>query len=77
MANKWLAHVKSTMRMMKKKGTYKKGLGLKQVIAEAKKSYKKHHGGGDSEMEDDKPMPVDAPVAGRRRRTGRTRRHRR
>jgi hypothetical protein len=45
MANKWLSHVKKTMKTMKSKGTYKKGDGLKKVILEAKKSYKKHGGG--------------------------------
>jgi hypothetical protein len=29
------------MKRMKSKGTYKKGQGLKQVILEAKKTYKK------------------------------------
>uniref|UniRef100_A0A6C0J310 Uncharacterized protein n=1 Tax=viral metagenome TaxID=1070528 RepID=A0A6C0J310_9ZZZZ len=42
MANAWLAHVKSTMADMKRKGTYKKGQGLKQVIKAAKATYKKH-----------------------------------
>jgi hypothetical protein len=41
MANKWLYHVKETMKRMKSNGTYKKGQGLKQVILEAKKTYKK------------------------------------
>jgi hypothetical protein len=41
MANKWLSHVKETMKRMKSNGTYKKGQGLKQVILEAKKTYKK------------------------------------
>jgi hypothetical protein len=41
MANKWLAHVKKTMKTMKSKGTYKKGDGLKKVIMEAKKTYAK------------------------------------
>lgn len=45
MANKWLTHVKHTMKQMKSRGTYKKGDGLKKVILEAKKSYKKHKGG--------------------------------
>ena len=45
MANPWLSHVKKTMKTMKSKGTYKKGDGLKKVIMEAKKSYKK---GGDN-----------------------------
>ena len=41
MANKWLSHVKSTMAEMKRKGTYKKGMGLSQVIKAAKLTYKK------------------------------------
>jgi hypothetical protein len=41
MANPWLAHVKSTMKTMKSKGKYKSGMGLKQVIKEAKKTYKR------------------------------------
>lgn len=39
MANAWLAHVKKTMKQMKSKGTYKKGMGLSQVIKEAKKDW--------------------------------------
>jgi hypothetical protein len=41
MANKWLTHVKKTMKQMKSKGSYKKGDGLKKVILEAKKTYKR------------------------------------
>lgn len=41
MANPWLSHVKSTMADMKRKGTYKKGMGLSQVIKAAKLTYKK------------------------------------
>ena len=84
MANKWLMHVKKTMKTMKSRGTYKKGDGLKKVILEAKKSYKKHKGGaeGDSSSEDAAPAPApapevkpDAPAGGRRKRgTRRTRR---
>jgi hypothetical protein len=40
MANAWLSHVKSTMADMKRKGTYKKGMGLSQVIKAAKLTYK-------------------------------------
>ena len=50
MANKWLVHVKKTMKRMKSMGTYKKGLGLKQVIMAAKKTWhsaKKGMHGGD------------------------------
>jgi len=42
MANAWLTHVKKTMSEMKHRGTYKKGDGLKKVILEAKKTYKRH-----------------------------------
>ena len=44
MANAWLTHVKSTMKTMKSSGKYKKGDGLKKVIMEAKKTYKKSSG---------------------------------
>ena len=80
MANTWITHVKKTMRMMKSKGTYKKGMGLKQVIKEAKKSYKKSKkGGADEEAEpmakeveegavaDAAPLPEQG---GRRRKRG-------
>ena len=83
MANKWLTHVKHTMKTMKKRGTYKKGDGLKKVIMEAKKSYKKHKG-GEEEKESPESSPASSPaatpvspaVAGRRRKGGKTRRHR-
>jgi hypothetical protein len=57
MANKWLVHIKKTMKTMKSKGTYKKGMGLKQVILAAKKTWHKAKKGGadsdsDSEMKD-------------------------
>jgi hypothetical protein len=83
MANKWLMHVKKTMKTMKSRGTYKKGDGLKKVILEAKKSYKKHKGGADGDSSsEDAPAPApapevepDAPAGGRRKRgTRRTRR---
>ena len=67
MANKWLMHVKKTMKTMKSKGTYKKGDGLKKVIMEAKKSWKKHGGA------DDTPA-APAPTMGGRR-TRKVRRH--
>lgn len=57
MANKWLAHIKKTMKLMKSKGTYAKGKGLKQVIMAAKKTWhsaKKSmglKGGGDDDDE--------------------------
>lgn len=77
MANKWIAHIKKTMRTMKSKGTYKKGLGLKQVIKEAKKSWKK----GGAESDEEMATPAAAPAVGeatameagrKRRRHGKT-----
>ena len=75
MANRWLAHMKKTMRKMKIKKTYKKGMGLKQVIAQAKLTYRKGKRGG---AEDEEPeveeveTPASAPEeGGRRRRTRR------
>jgi len=70
MANKWLAHVKKTMKTMKSKGSYKKGDGLKKVIMEAKKTYKKHGGAPDGEDE-----VVGGEEGGKRRRTRRRRHH--
>jgi hypothetical protein len=46
MANPWLTHVKKTMSEMKHRGTYKKGDGLKKVILEAKKTYKRSSSSG-------------------------------
>lgn len=66
MANHWLTHVKKTMKAMKSKGTYKKGDGLKKVIKEAKKTYKKHRGGADAEM-----GGTSGPTDGGRRKTRR------
>lgn len=76
MANKWLSHVKKTMKVMKRKGTYKKGMGLSQVIKEAKKSWHKR-GGADPEdevKEEDPKMTEPLSTDGGRRR--KTRRHR-
>lgn len=66
MANKWIVHVKKTMRTMKSKGTYKKGMGLKQVIKEAKKSWHKHKGGADS-SDEESPVTSTTPEEGGRR----------
>jgi hypothetical protein len=68
MANAWLSHVKKTMKAMKSKGTYTKGDGLKKVIMEAKKTYKKHRGGDDADDAAKKDMtkssgPAPAPSA--------------
>jgi len=74
MANRWLAHMKKTMRKMKMKKTYKKGMGLKQVIAQAKLTYRKGKRGGaeDEEPEEEVETPAAAPEeGGRRRRTRR------
>ena len=71
MANAWLAHVKKTMRTMKSRGTYKKGMGLKQVIKEAKKSYKKHKGGAEETPDEPEDVAVEPMVsAGKRKRRG-------
>ena len=68
MANKWIVHVKNTMKTMKKRGTYKKGMGLKQVIKEAKKSWSRvKKGGADVESSsDEEEMPVAAAPEGGR-----------
>jgi hypothetical protein len=90
MANKWLVHIKKTMKSMKSKGTYKKGMGLKQVILAAKKTW--HKGkmrggkdGSDSDSDEEKPASgaeasdADAALAtdGGRRKTRRRRTSRR
>ena len=88
MANKWITHIKKTMKTMKSRGTYKKGMGLKQVIKEAKKTWAKvKRGGGEDgssseEEEAAKTETADAaaePMGGRRRRkhrkTHRRRKH--
>jgi len=86
MANKWLAHIKKTMKTMKSKGTYKKGMGLKQVILAAKKTWHKAKTGGadsdiDGETSADAAPAVDADKAlgmdGGRRKTRRRRHSRR
>jgi hypothetical protein len=85
MANKWITHIKKTMKTMKSRGTYKKGMGLKQVIKEAKKTWAKvKRGGGEGssseEEEAAKTETADAaaePMGGRRRRKhGKTHRRR-
>ena len=92
MANKWLVHVKKTMKQMKKTGAYKKGDGLKKVILAAKKTYQK--GGlsdpkapgtqaddSSSDEEEEKPPPrtgsmVPEPPKGGRKRRSTKRRAR-
>jgi hypothetical protein len=81
MPNAWITHVKKTMRTMKSKGTYKKGMGLKQVIKEAKKSWKKVKKGGAEEEVEPTPKVGEGAVAppaveegGRRRKRGTRRR---
>jgi hypothetical protein len=87
MANKWITHIKKTMKTMKSRGTYKKGMGLKQVIKEAKKSWHKvkgkRGGGEDSSSEEeaakteDDDAAAEPPMGGRRRRKhGKTQRRR-
>ena len=64
MANKWLVHVKKTMKQMKSRGQYKKGDGLKKVIMAAKKTYSKgKKGGGDDGSVSDEETPPRVPVA--------------
>jgi len=81
MANKWIAHIKKTMKMMKRKGTYKKGQGLKQVIMEAKKHWKKGGAleGQESSSDEEKEVAPTPEAGGRRRRHKRShkRTHRR
>jgi hypothetical protein len=87
MANKWIIHIKKTMKTMKNRGTYKKGMGLKQVIKEAKKSWHKvkgkRGGGEDSSSEEEeaaveKTEEMKEPELGgrRRRKHGKTQRRR-
>jgi hypothetical protein len=77
MANKWITHIKKTMKTMKSRGTYKKGMGLKQVIKEAKKSWHKvkgKRGGGEDSSSEEENEPE---LGGRRRRKhGKTQRRR-
>lgn len=79
MANKWLAHIKKTMKQMKSKGTYEKGKGLKQVIMAAKKTWHKtKKGGAESESDEEKPAEMPATTGmevGGRRKTRRRRHH--
>jgi hypothetical protein len=67
MANKWLAHVKKTMKSHK-------GLKFGQVLKLAKKTYSKK-GGADEEVEAAEPVmetPAPDTAAGRRRRSRKT-----
>lgn len=65
------------MKTMKSRGTYKKGMGLKQVIKEAKKSWHKvkgKRGGGEDSSSEEENEPE---LGGRRRRKhGKTQRRR-
>ena len=86
MANKWITHIKKTMKQMKSRGTYKKGMGLKQVIKEAKKTWAKvKRGGGEGSSSEEEEAAASAtadaaaepPMGGRRRRKhGKTQRRR-
>jgi len=85
MANKWITHIKKTMKTMKSRGTYKKGMGLKQVIKEAKKTWHKaKRGGGEGSSSEEEEAAVEEkkeeekePMGGRRRRKhGKTQRRR-
>jgi hypothetical protein len=71
MANKWLAHVKKTMKSHK-------GMKFGQVLKLAKKSYKGGAEGGVEPAADSQgPFPNAAGTGGRRRRSRRSRRTRR
>jgi hypothetical protein len=70
MANKWLVHVKKTMKQMKSRGQYKKGDGLKKVILAAKKTYSKGKKGG-AESESGSVSDEETPAAEGARRRGR------
>jgi hypothetical protein len=84
MANKWITHIKKTMKQMKSRGTYKKGMGLKQVIKEAKKSWHKVKRGGDGSSSEEEAEERREKVEDeneheggrRRRRHGKTHRRR-
>jgi hypothetical protein len=65
MVNKWILHIKKTMRHMKQKGSYAKGKGLGQVIKEAKKTWKK--GGGDDAAPTVTPTVTPTPTMGGRK----------
>jgi len=80
MANKWLVHIKKTMKQMKSKGTYKKGMGLKQVIMAAKKTWHSMKGGDATPKEPetgDGFVQAAPAVEGGRRKTRRRRHSRR
>jgi hypothetical protein len=78
MANKWMAHVKKTMKKMSSK---KKSLGkgwFKSVLKAAKSSY--HKKGGAEEADSEDKVKADESVTGamggrRRRKTHRKRHH--
>lgn len=73
MANKWLAHVKKTMKQMKSRGQYKKGDGLKKVILAAKKTYSKgKKGGADGDEAESVSDTESVPAEGARRRGRKT-----
>jgi hypothetical protein len=67
MANKWLVHIKKTMKQMKAKGTYVAGKGLGQVIKAAKKTWHSAKkavglkGGAEGDDKDDGEMK-DVPL---------------
>jgi len=88
MPNKWLAHIKKTMRKMKATGKYVAGKGLGQVIKAAKLTWHKAKKGGGEDSDDEKPAaaattgaevepvaPAAAAIGGKRRRKTRRRRH--
>lgn len=77
----WTAHWKKVKSEMEKKGTFKKGDNLTKVFKEAKKSFKHHKKGGADEEPAAAVPATEEPVApaeegGKRKRHGKTRRHR-
>jgi hypothetical protein len=74
MANKWMAHVKKTMKKM---SGQKKSMGkgwFKHVLKSAKSSYHKK-GGGESDLPEDPENSVKGAMGGRRHKTHKKRRH--
>lgn len=70
----WLRHVKKVMSEEKGK---KESMGknwFKHVLTTAKKTYKKHKKGGNDEN-DETSQPMTPEQGGKRRRGGKTRRH--
>ena len=75
MANKWMTHVKKTMKKM---SSQKKSMGkgwFKHVLKAAKSSYHKKGGADEVAPETSADESVKAAMGGRRRRTHKRGRH--